>query len=165
MKQGVWWVQPLKVWVIIFCKVWKWHLMQELMFYCILISLHWLFCTPWSCKEEGYALLAPLAPLNLLLKEYNSFVCIPTAIIITLFNYMIITYRYLNIRSWDKDHSTQHEMVIPTIYKNMKANYSKIAITWLKTFKYILLLTTIIADEYIKILYENDSKIIVLCMW
>ena len=30
---------------------------------------------------------------------------------------MIITYGYLNIQSWDKDNSTQHEMVIPTIYR------------------------------------------------
>ena len=46
----------------------------------------------------------------------------------------------------------------------MKTNYRKTAITWLKTFKYMLFLTTIVVDEYIKMLYENNSKIIVLCM-
>ena len=28
------------------------------------------------------------------------------------FNYTSITYGYFNIRSWDKDQSTQHEMAI-----------------------------------------------------
>ena len=51
-----------------------------------------------------------------------------------VFNYTIITYRYFNIRSWDKDYSTQHEMVILITYKflqrnkNRKANYRKRAI-------------------------------------
>ena len=38
-------------------------------------------------------------------------------------------YRYLNnIWIWDKDHSTQHEMVIPIMYsllQNIKDNYRK----------------------------------------
>ena len=36
------------------------------------------------------------------------------------FNYMIVTYGYYNIQSRDKDHLTQHEMVIPIIYKWLK---------------------------------------------
>ena len=35
----------------------------------------------------------------------------------TVVNYTIITYGYFNIRSSDKDQSTQHEMGIPIIYK------------------------------------------------
>ena len=33
------------------------------------------------------------------------------------FNYTIITYAYFNIQSWDKDHSTQHDMAILIIYR------------------------------------------------
>ena len=32
-----------------------------------------------------------------------------------VFYYMVITYDYFNIWSWDKNHSTQHEMAIPVI--------------------------------------------------
>ena len=35
--------------------------------------------------------------------------------------------------SWDKNHSTSHEIMIPIIYKKIKADYRKIAINWLKT--------------------------------
>ena len=36
------------------------------------------------------------------------------------FNYTIITYGYFNIRSWDKNHSTQHEMAILIIYRFLR---------------------------------------------
>ena len=45
-------------------------------------------------------------------------VVIPMAIKIT-FNYMFITYGYVNIRRLDKDHSTQNEKVTPVIYKSL----------------------------------------------
>ena len=38
-----------------------------------------------------------------------------TFLILHVFNYMIMTY--FNIQSWDKDHSTQHEMAIPIMYR------------------------------------------------
>ena len=38
-------------------------------------------------------------------------------LILHALNYTIITYGYFNIRSWDKDHSTQHEMAILIIYR------------------------------------------------
>ena len=45
-------------------------------------------------------------------------------------------YRYLNnIWSWDKDNSTQHEMVISIMYsllQNIKANYEKESFNGLK---------------------------------
>ena len=49
---------------------------------------------------------------------------------------MIITYGHFNIQSWDNNHSTQHEMVIPIInkfVKDVKFNYRKNAIKSLKT--------------------------------
>ena len=36
---------------------------------------------------------------------------------------MIITYGYFNIWSWDKHHSTQHEMAILGFLKHIKANH------------------------------------------
>ena len=33
------------------------------------------------------------------------------------FNYTVITYGYFGLRSWDKDHSAQHEPANPMIYK------------------------------------------------
>ena len=62
----------------------------------------------------------------------------PTVIKLHVFDYMIITYGYFNIWSWNKDHATQHEMAIPIIYRyiqNTQANYRKIVIKWLKTLK------------------------------
>ena len=52
-------------------------------------------------------------------------------LILHAFNYTIITCGYFNIQSWDKDYSTQHEMVIP----NTKTNYRKRAIKCLKMLK------------------------------
>ena len=34
-------------------------------------------------------------------------------LILHIFNYTIITYGYFNIQSWDKNHATQYEMVVP----------------------------------------------------
>ena len=54
------------------------------------------------------------------------------------FDYTIITYGYFNIRSWDKDHSTQHEMatlIIAGFFKNTMANYRKRVINCLKMLK------------------------------
>ena len=47
--------------------------------------------------------------------SHVKFVYIPTGLILHILNYMIITY--FNIQSWDKDHSTQHEMAIPLMYR------------------------------------------------
>ena len=62
------------------------------------------------------------------------------------------------IKSWDKNHSTQHEMVILIMYKclqNTKANYRKRATNHLKTLKQLLFLNTreqtLVTDEYIRI--------------
>ena len=35
-----------------------------------------------------------------------------------------LTYGYFNIQRWDKDHWTQHEMVIPIMYKFLKTEES-----------------------------------------
>ena len=51
-------------------------------------------------------------------KQNISFVRIPTAL--HVFNYTTITYRYSNIRSWNKDHSTQYKMAIPIIYRFLR---------------------------------------------
>ena len=73
------------------------------------------------------------------------------------FNYTIITYGYFNIWSWDKNHSTLHEMAILIIYrffKNTMANYRKRAINHSKMLKLPFLNTheqTLVADEYIRI--------------
>ena len=61
LKQGVWWVQPLRRYrMLSFCKVQKWHLMQELMcFYDNTWSLLYSF------KFQGGGLQSPLnSPLN-----------------------------------------------------------------------------------------------------
>ena len=47
-------------------------------------------------------------------------------LILCVFYYTIITYGYFYVGSWDKDHSTQHEMAISIMYrffKNIRANY------------------------------------------
>ena len=74
------------------------------------------------------------------------------------FNYTNITYGYFIIRSWDKDQSTQNEMVILIIYrffKNTMANYRKRAINCLKMLKKLPFLNTrgqtLVSDEYIRI--------------
>ena len=79
-------------------------------------------------------------------------------LILHVLNYTIITYRYCKIPRWDKNHSTQYEMAILILYrffKNVKANYRKRVVYWLKTFKYFLFLTAsglmLISDEYITI--------------
>ena len=43
---------------------------------------------------------------------------------------MVITYDLFNIWSWDKNHSTQHEMAIPVI-KILQKIKENIAIKWL----------------------------------
>ena len=61
---------------------------------------------------------------------------------------MIITYAYINIQSWDKERSTQHEMAIQVSSKRKRA------IKWLKCLKSPFLTTreqTLAADEYIRI--------------
>ena len=41
-------------------------------------------------------------------------------LIFHVFDYRIITYRYSNIRSWDKDFWTQYEMTILIIYRFLR---------------------------------------------
>ena len=72
-------------------------------------------------------------------------------------NYTITTYRHFNIQSWDKHHSTQHEMAIPIIHRffdNIKANYRKSHLA-AENPNIIAVFTThelmFVADEYIKI--------------
>ena len=41
-------------------------------------------------------------------------------LVLHVFNYTIITYGYFNIRSWDKDHSTQYETAILIVYRFLR---------------------------------------------
>ena len=54
--------------------------------------------------------------------------------ILHIFNYMMITYREFDTRSWDKGHSAQHEMAIPKMdgfLRKYKSSYRKRAVKWL----------------------------------
>ena len=51
-------------------------------------------------------------------------------LILHVFNYTIITYRYFNIQSWDKDHSTQHEMAIPIMFECCVTIYTYMYAVW-----------------------------------
>ena len=61
MKQGMWWMQLLKVWVITFCKVWKWHLMQRLICFSAFLY-HYINSSVFLKIAMG---LQPPSPLNL----------------------------------------------------------------------------------------------------
>ena len=69
MKQGVWWMQPLKVWVIIFCKVWKWHLMQDLICFSVFLY-HYINSSVFLKIAMGLQLPSPLnLPLGCMWSE------------------------------------------------------------------------------------------------
>ena len=54
LKQGVWWVQPLRRYrMLSFCKVQKWHLMQELMCFKAFLCQYIVSCIPLTFKEGG----------------------------------------------------------------------------------------------------------------
>ena len=49
-------------------------------------------------------------------------------LILHTFNYMVVTYGYFSLWSWDKDHCTQNELAIVIMYKllqKIKANQKK----------------------------------------
>ena len=50
-------------------------------------------------------------------KQHISLYAFLQRLILHNINYTIITYGYVNIRSWDKHHSTQYEMAILIIYR------------------------------------------------
>ena len=60
------------------------------------------------------------------------------AINIHTFNYMVVTYGYFSLRSYDKDHCTKDELVILMIHKFLqisKGLLEKIPLNWAKKLK------------------------------
>ena len=101
--------------------------------YCDTITIiMWLFLN-WSAKSQHFwksKLFHQTIPLTL-----YAFV---RWLLLHVFDHMVTTYGYFNIQSWDKNHSTQHEMAILIMYRYGKANYGKKALIGLIYFNVTL---------------------------